>query len=281
MITISNLNFAYSKKKSLFDNLSLSLSHGRIYGLLGKNGTGKTTLLNLMAGMLFPKTGKLDVMGKIPSKRQVEFLQEVFLVPEEFYTPDVTPEEYAELYSSFYPHFNKEQYYHYLKELEVELDHQLNKMSMGQRKKAFIAFALACNTRILLMDEPTNGLDIPSKTQFRRLLASIVTEERCLLISTHQVRDLDNLIDTVVVLDNHQIIFNQTIDTVADKLMFKAYNESEKPTGILYDEPGVLDGKAILRNESGKPSKIDMELLFNAIVSDKETIVDLFTHSNK
>ncbi len=277
MITITNLSFAYNKRKRLFEDLTLRLSPGRIYGLLGKNGTGKTTLLNLMSGMLFPHEGKIDVMGNIPGKRQTGFLRELFLVPEEFFVPDVHPVQYAKLYASFYPRFDDSQYHFYLKELEVDPEQCLPKMSMGQRKKAFIAFALACNTRILLMDEPTNGLDIPSKTQFRRLLASVATDERCLLISTHQVRDLDNLIDTVVVLEKNRIIFNETIDTVAGKLTFKTYNESEKPAGILYDEPGMLDGKAILANQSGKPSRIDMELLFNAIVSGKSAITDLFT----
>ncbi len=277
MIAISNLCFTYSKKQSLFDELSLTLSPGRIYGLLGKNGTGKTTLLNLMAGMLFPQEGKIEIQGKIPARRQVGFLQEFFLLPEEFYVPEVNPREYAKLYASFYPAFSSEQYNQYLKELEVDPKHKLNKMSMGQRKKAFIAFALACNTRVLLMDEPTNGLDIPSKTQFRRLLASVATEDRYLIISTHQVRDLENLIDSVVILENHRIVFNHNLDEVASRLSFVAYNDSEKPTGYLYDEPGVLGGKVIVRNTSETPSRIDMELLFNAIVAGKNGIPELFT----
>ncbi len=276
MIEISNLNFAYNKRKRLFEDLNLSLSAGHIYGLLGKNGTGKTTLLNLVAGMLFPHSGNIQVMKKNPSKREVEFLQQFFLLPEEFYVPEINPVEYAKLYGFFYPLFSMEQYVEHLKELEIDSKHDLKKMSMGQRKKAFIAFAFACNTQVLFMDEPTNGLDIPSKTQFRRLLANLSTEDRCILISTHQVRDLDNLIDTVVILENHQIVFNQSLDDIAEKLQFVIYNESEKMLEYLYDEPSILGGKMLRANTSGKPSRVDMELLFNAITANGNEITDLF-----
>ncbi len=281
MIKISNLNFSYNKRKVIFSDLNLALSPGHIYGLLGKNGAGKTTLLNLMSGMIFSQSGKIDMGGKIPSRREVGFLQDFFLLPEEFYIPSVTPLKYVKLYSCFYPKFSKDEFSGYLKELEVDPEQDMNKMSMGQRKKAFIAFALACNTRILFMDEPTNGLDIPSKTQFRRLLASAVTEDRLLLVSTHQVRDLDHLIDTVVILEDHQIIFNQSLDEVSEILQFLAYTDSDKPEGYLYDEPGVLGGKVLLPNRTGKPSRIDMELLFNAIVAEQRLITDLFNEKKQ
>ena len=278
MITVKNLYFTYSKRDKLFENLNLSLSAGHIYGVLGKNGTGKTTLLSLISGLLFPDEGKMDVMGRNPGKRQVDFLQELFLVSEEFDLPDVSPMQYAALYSSFYPRFDEEQYRFYLQEFEVQPKKAMNKMSMGQRKKAYIAFALASNTRLLLMDEPTNGMDIPSKAQFRKLIASMATENRCIVISTHQVRDLENLIDTIVVLENHQIIFNQGVDTISEKLSFVAYNQTEAAGQWLYEEAGALGGKGIASNLSGSPSRVDMELLFNGLISEKEKFTGLFTN---
>ena len=277
MIEISNLQFMYNKRKRLFDELNLSCSNGHIYGLLGKNGTGKSTLLHLMSGLLFPQSGSIVASGFVPGKREVAFLQDIFLVPEEFAVPGLTPAKYARLYASFYPRFDENQYNEYLNEFEVDTEDPMNKMSMGQRKKTFIAFALACNTRILLMDEPTNGLDIPSKTQFRKIIASIATEDRCIVISTHQVRDLENLIDAVVILEGHQIVFNESIDDVASKFSFVSYTDSDKPEQILYDEPGVMGGKSIVPNAKGNPSRVDMEILFNAVTSTKKNGNAIFT----
>jgi ABC-2 type transport system ATP-binding protein len=212
-------------------------------------------------------------------KREVDFLQNLFLVSEEFDLPDVSPKTYAALYSSFYPHFDKEQYAYYLQEFEIDAGRAMNKMSMGQRKKAYIAFALACNTRLLLMDEPTNGMDIPSKAQFRKLIASMATENRCIVISTHQVRDLENLIDTIVILENHRIVFNQSVDEKNEKLSFVSYHHTDAAGQFLYEEAGALGGKGIASNRSGSPSRVDIELLFNGIITEKETISGLFTNN--
>jgi ABC-2 type transport system ATP-binding protein len=280
MITIKNLYFTYNKHDKLFEDLNLTLSEGHIYGLLGKNGTGKTTLLSLVSGLLFPGAGKTDVLGKNPEKRRVDFLQNLFLVSEEFDVPDVNPKKYAMLYASFYPHFDAEQYERYLQEFEVNPNHAMHKMSMGQRKKAYIAFALACNTRILLMDEPTNGMDIPSKAQFRKLIASVATENRCIVISTHQVRDLENLIDAIVVLDEHQIIFNESIDTISEKLSFTAYSGANTGSPFLYEETAALGGKGIAPNNTDTPSRVDIELLFNGIIAQRARFSELFTNKN-
>ncbi|MDR0332176.1 MAG: ABC transporter ATP-binding protein [Dysgonamonadaceae bacterium] len=281
MIAIKNLYFTYNKRDKLFEDLNLTLSEGHIYGLLGKNGTGKTTLLSLVSGLLFPVEGKIGVLGKNPEKRQVDFLQNLFLVSEEFDVPDVSLKKYAMLFASFYPHFDAEQYDHYLKEFDVNVNTTMHKMSMGQRKKAYISFALACNTRVLLMDEPTNGMDIPSKAQFRKLIASVASKNRCIVISTHQVRDLENLIDAIVVLDEHQIIFNESIDAISEKLSFVAYNGTNSGTQFLYEETAALGGKGIAKNDSDIPSRVNIELLFNGIVAEKEQITDLFTDKNR
>ena len=280
MVIIENLYFAYNKRNKLFEKLNLTFSEGRIYGLLGKNGTGKTTFLSLVSGLLFPMAGKIDVLGKNPEKRQVAFLQNLFLVSEEFDVPDVTPKEYAVRYASFYPHFNEKEYDNYLAELNVDSDSKMHNMSMGQRKKAHIAFALACNTSLLLMDEPTNGMDIPSKAQFRKLIASVATESRCIVISTHQVRDLENLIDTIVVLDGHRIIFNESIDTISETLSFVTYNGANTNRSFLYEETTELGGKGIAPNDTDMPSRLDIELFFNGITAESERISELFTNKN-
>lgn len=205
MIRMNQLDFSY-RKKNVFSGLNLTLSEGHVYGLLGKNGAGKSTLLKLMCGLLFPERGEINVMGYLPSARKPAFLSELFFIPEEIYLPDLKMSAYAELLRPFYPRFDRQMLEEYMEEFEVSLDERMSRMSYGQRKKALICLGLACNTRLLVMDEPTNGLDIPSKSHFRCLIASVATKDRCIIISTHQVRDLDNLIDALVVVEESSII---------------------------------------------------------------------------
>ena len=207
MIEVQNLSFGYKKRKLLYKNLNLKLEAGSIYGLLGKNGAGKSTLLKNFIGLLFPKGGKISVNGYEPKKRWPSFLETIYFIPEEVYVPALTVEGYKKLFSPFYPAFNEEQFYNYLEHLDVKDKGKLNGLSFGQQKKFIIAFALACNTKVLLLDEPTNGLDIPSKIKFRKLIASILTDDKIIFISTHQIRDLDNLIDRVIIVDEWRIAF--------------------------------------------------------------------------
>ena len=276
MINVKNLNFRYNAKKALFEQLDLRLSPGHIYGLMGKNGSGKSTLLHLLSGLLAPQSGDIKILGFQPQKRDILFLQDMFLLPEEFTLPDVSIVKYASLYAPFYPSFDYALFEKILKEFEVDTEDALNKMSMGQRKKALIAFALSTSTKILWMDEPTNGLDIPSKTQFRRIMASIATEDKCIVISTHQVRDLDNLIDAMIVLDKHRIVFNSDMGTISQKLNCIAISNGEKPDNILYEEAVFTGSHAIIPNINEEPGCIDMELLFNAITCEDKKITQLF-----
>eukprot|EP01133_Synstelium_polycarpum_P012722 gene12722-14931_t len=228
MIEISNLTFGYSKKKTLFKNLNLDLQMGHIYGLLGKNGAGKSTLLKNLAGLVFPQEGLCKVNGYDTSERSPRLLQELFFIPEELHLPAVTASRFAESTGHFYPKFDMNQYYAMLSEFNVPINSFLNKLSFGQQKKVMIAFGLASNTALLIMDEPTNGLDIPSKVQFRKIMASALTEERCMVISTHQVRDLDSLIDSLLVLHQEEIVINRSLDDIAERIQFTNAAQANK-----------------------------------------------------
>lgn len=276
MINIQSLTFSYRKNKPLFENLQLHLEAGHIYGLLGKNGAGKSTLLKQIAGLLFPDKGTCQVMGYHSARRQPAFLREIFLVPEEFYLPKVTVKRYVNTYAPFYPRFDNAAFFSYLREFEIPGDQRLTKMSYGQKKKVLISFALATNTRVLIMDEPTNGLDIPSKSQFRKVIAAAVNEERCIVISTHQVRDLDNLIDSIVIIDGHKIIFREDVQTVTDKLSFKTVSRIEESAGVLFADSNLRGHTIITRNTGSEHSKIDMELLFNAVLTNHKPIQEIF-----
>jgi len=273
MIQISALSFGYKGKSLLFENLNLSLNEGHIYGLLGKNGAGKSTLLKNMAGLAFPAKGKCLYKGVNVSSRPVSVLQDIYFIAEELFVPSLTPLQFAASTGGFYPQFSKTDFDNYLKVLDVDPIAIMDKLSFGQQKKVMIAFGLATNTSLLIMDEPTNGLDIPSKVQFRKLMASVLTDERCVIISTHQVRDLDSLIDTLLVLDNREIVVNQLMDEVAEKLTFGFYSDTTDMR-VLYEEENIRGKNAILQN-TGQYGKVDLELLFNAIISNNIPVIEL------
>lgn len=270
MIDIQNLHFAYKKKK-VFDGLSLSLKPGFIYGLLGKNGTGKSTLLRNIAGLLFPVQGQLDVLGYKPCKRQHAFLQEIFMVPEEFYLPNVSINKFVLCNAPFYPAFSRSQFDGYLKEFDIPAN-TLQQMSYGQKKKVLISFALACNTRVLLMDEPTNGLDIMSKSQFKKIMAGAIDNSKCIIISTHQVKDLESLIDRITIIDDGKILFDKTTEEITAKLCFKISFDSNEVKGALYSEESLRGNAIITNNPDGEEGKPDLEMLYKAVMLNRNAI---------
>ena len=281
MITVENLSFLYRKsKRAVLHDISLSLEKGRVYGLLGKNGAGKSTLLYLMSGLLTPKSGKVvyhdvDVRRRLPIT-----LQDMFLVPEEFDLPPVSLISYIELNSPFYPRFSKEDMVKYLHYFEMDINIDLGALSMGQKKKVFMSFALATNTSLLLMDEPTNGLDIPGKSQFRKFIASGMTDDKTILISTHQVRDIDKVLDHVLIMDNSRVLLNESTMSICDKLFFTESENRELLQSSLFSTPSIQGNFLLLPNESGEDSEINLELLFNATLAVPERISALF-HSKQ
>jgi len=272
MVELSNVSFAYPRKRSLFSSLDLSLGDGNIYGLLGKNGAGKTTLLRLVTGLLFPASGSATAFGYPAVRRRPEMLSDIFFVPEEFYLPPLSVKRYAATYAPFYPRYDAAVYEKCLSEFEVAAGDRLDALSYGQKKKVIISFALASGARLLLLDEPTNGLDIPSKSQFRKLLVSHFDEERSFVISTHQVRDMVNLIDPIIILDNGKIIFDHTLDEVAAHVSYRFSSQAPEPESVLYVEE-AMGGYAILeRNRDGRATQIDLELLFNAVMAKPDLL---------
>ena len=277
MIEVRNLSFGYKKKKLLYRDLSMSLSSGSIYGLLGKNGAGKSTLLKTLIGLLFPKRGKIVVNGYEPRRRQPGFLETIYFIPEEVYVPGLTVERYLKLYAPFYKAFNREQFFDYLKVLDVVTKDRLNTLSFGQQKKFIIAFGLACNTRVLLLDEPTNGLDIPSKGQFRKLISSILTRDRIVLISTHQIRDLDNLIDRIIIVDEGQVLLDASIELIASRLSFKTVREMpDDGRIILYAEETLKGTSVVMENWEREDSKVNLEQLFNSVTGMPVEVKKIF-----
>ena len=268
MIELKNINFRYKKKKPLFENLNLTLQPGFIYGLLGKNGAGKSSLLKHIAGLLYPDSGQATVFGFDATQRNTEMLQDIYLIPEEFNLPPISLSAFVKTNGVFYPKFSYNQLQAYLAEFELDEAAKLSTLSYGQKKKFLIAFGLATNARLLIMDEPTNGLDIPSKSQFRKIMVSALDEEKIIIISTHQVRDLENLIDNVVVLENGNIIFNRNMAEISEKLAFEHDLAGVPADEILYAEEMHGRKAGIVKNIAGHDARVDLELLFNGVVKN-------------
>lgn len=277
MIEVKNLSFSYGRKKQkVFDDFSLTLSEGAVYGLLGKNGTGKSTLLYLMTGLLRPQAGKVYYKGIDISLRYPLTLQDMFLVPEEFVLPSVSLRQYVKLNAPFYPRFSQEQLNACLRDFDMSEDIHLGELSMGQKKKAYVCFALATNTSLLVMDEPSNGLDIPSKSQFRKVIASGMTDEKSVIISTHQVRDIDSLLDHVVIIDGSRVLLNASVKEICDKLYFAEQGMNEPTDGALYVQPSMQGNSVILPNDYKEETKLNLEVLFNAMLAEKEKMQKMF-----
>ena len=273
MIHFDKLTFWYRSKGPLFSGVDLELTPGTIYGLLGKNGAGKTTLLKLISGLAFPKSGSVTVDGANPGKRQVSTLSDIFFLPEEVAVPAESPVYLQKLVSPFYPRFDNGLFSDLLGKLEVEFDKPFRKQSFGQRKKAMIAFAIACNTSYLLLDEPTNGLDIPSKAAFRRIMASAADPARTIIVSTHQIKDVDSMVDGILILHNRRIILHSTVEKISNK--FRFIHGSTVPADALFAGEGVMGKSCIQLNTGNDETGIDLELLFNAWISDPDKFNNL------
>lgn len=276
MVQIENVTFGYRRGRPLFEGLGVSLAAGRIYGLFGENGAGKTTLLKLMCGLLLPRGGRVAVGGADVGRRGFGALSGLFLIPEEFDLPQMRTDDFVRANAGFYPNFSRAQFDELAAEFGLPAGADIHGLSFGQKKKFLISFALACNTRLLLMDEPTNALDIPSKSQFRKVMARAASEERCVVISTHQVRDLATVIDHALFLTRGRLIMDRSLAEIDSRLAFA--NVPDGYAGpVLYSEP-LLSGRQIIAPAgSGAPAgQLDLELLFNGMLADAGSVNKAF-----
>lgn len=281
MIQIQNISYKYAGAgDEVFSELSLSFEENLIYGLLGRNGVGKSTLLYLLAGLLHPKKGQILIDGREPRRREPDLLQELFFVPDEYSFPSLTFGDYVKRFSPFYPRFSHKVLNACATDFEISLDERLDRLSLGQRKRVMVSFALATQCHVLLMDEPTNGLDIPAKALFRKLVARHAAEGQTILISTHQVHDVDALLDHVVVMGNLEqeegasasgprpdgVLFNRSLADVTRDYAFVYRSVGEDSSDALYSEPTPQGKALIVKNTDGLATTVSLELLFNAVI---------------
>ena len=189
MIDINNITFEYLHGRPVLKDFTLSFPQGGVYGLLGKNGTGKSTLLYLISGLLRPSKGEVRVDGLLAQNRQPEMLKEVFLVPEEYDLPAVRLQQYARVLKPFYPRFSDELLRSCIEGFDLDMDMHLGALSMGQKKKVYMCVAMATGTRVLLMDE-----------------------HKTVLVSTHQVHDVERLLDHVTIIDGNRVLMHEPLN---------------------------------------------------------------------
>jgi ABC-2 type transport system ATP-binding protein len=276
VIEIKNLEFHYPRKHQVYKNLNLNIKEGSICGLLGLNGAGKTTLLNLISGFLIPQAGTCSVFGYQSSKRKPEMLQEIFLVGDTSEFPNMSVKEFCDLYAGFYQRFDMNLFEQCISEFGLALTSSLKILSFGDKRKVILSFALATKCRLLMFDEPTNGLDIPSKAVFRKLIASTFYEGQTIIMATHQVRDLANLMDWIVIEHCGEITLNESIDRIAEKLSFGLSLEQIAAENLVLKAEGFSQNETVSVNTTGQPGQVDIELLFNAATQNPKKMSQIF-----
>ena len=275
MIEIKDLAFSYGKTPIL-KSITTTLEEGRIYGLLGENGVGKTTLLTLLCGLKKVCSGSITTDGENPFDRTPTLLQNQFYLPDEVLPVTMKAECFAKERGAFWPDYDHSKFLEIMKEFENDPAKKMNQMSAGQLKKTYISLALACGCKYIFMDEPTNGLDIPSKTQFRSAIMKYTSDDSTIVISTHQVRDLENIIDPIIILDRQDVLLNATVEEITSKLYFD-YGTQLHPESLYSEQlPGGFI--QVYPNTTCEDSKINVEALFNAVHKNKELIKGMFSN---
>lgn len=276
MIQIEGLHYGYGRA-ALYADFSAQIGQPGIYGVFGRNGSGKSTLLRLLCGLLTPWQGRVRVLGFQPRQRAAEFLASVYIVPEEFHLPNLTAAQLARTHGSFYPRFSHALFSDYLQVLEVPVDSRFEAMSLGQKKKAAIAFALATQTPLLLMDEPTNGLDIVGRGQFRELMRRPEQAQRVVMISTHQAHDLESILSHIWFIDQGRLALAARMDELAERLtMGVAATAQALPTdGLLYQEALGAQVAYVARRVAGVPEEgaLQLELLYKALSLNRDAML--------
>lgn len=276
MIRIEKLGFSYGQVPVL-KNITMNLEPGKIYGLLGENGVGKTTVLTLLAGLKKPLQGNIDIDGSTPYSRTPQVLENQFYLADEMLPVPMKAAEYARITGEFWPNYKQDTFEEIMELFENTSDKKMSEMSTGQLKKTYISLALALGCKYLFLDEPTNGLDIPSKAQFRSALMKYTGEDSTIVISTHQVRDLENIIDPIIILDRQDVLLNASLEEISRKLYFD-YGTQLHPESLYSEQlPGGFI--QVYPNAEGADSKVNIEALFNAVHHNKEFIKGLFAET--
>lgn len=290
MIEVKDLSVSYSadfgslpmvdmnedKFPHVLDHLNLTIEPGKVYGLIGRNGAGKTTLLNCMCGMLenYIQKAKLKLFldGRNMNPGNPDIISKFFFVPDTIPDIHVRVSKYAKTLSCLYPNFSMDCFDDCVELFQIKYNDYFDQLSLGQKKMAFLSLAFAANTTYLIFDEPTNGLDITSRKVFRKLIASNMTDDKAIVISTHHINEVSSLLDHVLILDQKHIVFDHSVMETGQALSFMESDDEDKAKDALYSMPSAYGKRMILPNKNGTDSEIDYELLFEAVLENEKAI---------
>ena len=275
MINVSKVDFAYPKKANIFSQLDLELKAGKIYGLLGKNGMGKSTLMRLLAGLHHPVSGSIDYDDISVGQRKVSSIKDIFFLSEETFVSSLSVYQYINTYKKLYTELDEESFYKNLAYLDIDESSILTQLSLGQKKKFLLSFGLSCGAKYLFLDEPTSHLDIPSKQKFRRLIADNFSPSQMIIISTHHIEEISALLDNIIILDKGFISLDVAITEIEKKLACIS-NSNEVHETAIHTEFHLGKYVHLIENTDNIDSEISLPLLFNAVTENPQVISSVF-----
>ena len=291
MIEIKNLSLGFVKSngihttrvnleavKPVLENLSLTIEPGHVYGLIGRNGAGKTTLMNCITGILTFKRKHQPIYldGVRLNVNNPNDHAKLFYVTDTISSIHILADAFANTLACFYPSFSIESYKEYMEMFHMDRNVFIDELSLGEKKSVFLSYAFASGAPYIIMDEPTNGLDITSRKVFRKLIASYMTPDRAIVISTHHINEISSLLDHILILDKRHLVFDRSVMETGSVLSFIESDDEDLRQQALYSMKSAYGNRMILPNTGGTDSEIDYELLFEAVLENGKAIIEMF-----
>lgn len=214
LIEINNLRKTYDKKIAL-DNINLKISSGKVIGLLGKNGMGKTTLIKIINDLLIPSDGEILIKGKCPgieSKKIISYLPERTYLDKEMNISQI-----LDYFSDFYDDFNKDKALKLLKDLNLDEKLKISKLSKGMQEKLQLILVMSRDAELYILDEPIGGVDPATRDYILDVILTNFNSEATIIISTHLISDIERILDEVIFIDNGKIILHSDTDELRRK----------------------------------------------------------------
>ena len=214
LLEINNLNKSFDNKEILKD-INLSIQSGKIIGLLGKNGVGKTTLIKLINDLLTPTSGEILIKGQ---KIGVETKKVISYLPERTYlNKQMKVSEVISYFEDFYDNFDSEKAKKLLKDLDLDINQKLAKMSKGMQEKVQLVLVMSRNADLYVLDEPLGGVDPATRDYILDTILSSFNENASVIISTHLISDIEKILDEVIFIDKGQIVLQSDADKLRNK----------------------------------------------------------------
>lgn len=214
-IKLEHVSKKYGRHTAVND-VSITLSSGRIYGLIGPNGSGKSTTLKMMAGLLFPTSGFVKVDEEQVTREMV--CQTAYLTELDMFYPHFTVKDMVNFYQSQFPDFQTEQAYKLLNEMQLNPEKKIKKLSKGNRGRLKIVLALARRADVILLDEPFSGLDPMVRDSIVNSLVSYIDfEQQIVVIATHEIDEIETLLDEVIILANGEKVAQREVEDIREQ----------------------------------------------------------------